>query len=168
MRGRLQARLRFQAIEDEELIARVKDAVGAAHRPDPAVRFAWVDHVLLKDLLVTRRHAYRWAATSALVGTGIALLGALSAVAGALGKGLSQGNAWSVAGLAAGSLVTALAGYRLARKPDQQRSTIDLRRHLLRRTGWDYVNRRPPFDDDDEDLRYGELVDEVFRLRDIA
>jgi len=103
------------------------------------VRVEWVKHVFGKQLRHIQRSARTWRTIAFWTAMSVAGLGVLSAIGGALGKGVKSGNAWSVAGIVAGSLVTAITGFSHARQPDVEGAVLDETRKLMRREGWDFL-----------------------------
>jgi hypothetical protein len=128
------------AKEDTELVALIRDKVKSLQAPPPeAVRNAWVENVLQKELRVLRREARWWQTVAFTAALAVAVLGLFSAVGGALGKGIASGNFWSIVAIAAGSLVTAITAFMHTRQPDVERDAIQRTRKHMRREGWNYL-----------------------------
>jgi Protein of unknown function (DUF4231) len=128
------------AKEDTELVTLIRDKVKKLQAPPPeAVRKAWVENVLRKELWVLRREARWWQAVAFSAALAVAVLGLFSAVGGALGKGVASGNFWSIVAVAAGSLVTAITAFMHTRQPDVERDAVQRTRKHMRREGWNYL-----------------------------
>jgi hypothetical protein len=125
-------------------------------------REGWITHSYAKKLRRLRRSERRWGASASAMAFVVALLGALGAVAGALGKGIAKNSTWSIIAIVTGSGVTAITGLTRARQPEVEHERLARTRAQLRREGWSYVQpiggykKRP--EDGDDYLKFAERV----------
>lgn len=134
-------RIGSQPTEDRELVRQVEKAVRASVSDTGAqdTRLAFVRHYYGKRLANYRRAGRKWRATAFFSGLTVAFLGAASAVAGALGKGVSAGSGWSVAAIATGSAVGVITALTRVLQPEGNYGDFDHAWRALRTEGWDYV-----------------------------
>jgi hypothetical protein len=155
--------------EDASLVSLVSNEIKGGDEAKQAVRLAWVDNEYGKRLRRMRRSNRWWRGVSAASAGAVAVLGVVSALAGALGKGVANGG-WSIAGIVTGSLVTAITGYIHTRKPDAEGDGFQQTRKALRREGWNFLQRLGPYktmaSDTSLDAAYNLFVERVSDLLD--
>jgi hypothetical protein len=108
-------------------------------KDDKRAREGWVTHSYAKKLRKLRRRARQWQLAASAAALIVAALGALAAVAGALGKGIGQHSAWSIVAITTGSAVAAITGLTRARQPEVEHERVARTRAQLRQEGWAYV-----------------------------
>lgn len=114
--------------EDRVLLHHVTERVRAMASTDSELqrsRLDFVQYCYGQRLANYRRARSKWRATAFSGGLAVALLGAASAVAGALGKGVSAGSGWSVVAIVTGSAVGVLAAVTRALQPEDNYIQFD-------------------------------------------
>src|SRR5579872_1953458 len=144
--------------EDQMLLDRVKERVEAIENTDLKLqgsRLDFVQYCYGKRLAKYRRARSKWRATTFAGGLTVAFLGAASAVAGALGKGVSAGSGWSVVAIVTGSAVGVIAAVTRALHPEDNFVEFDAAGRGRRSEGWNYVQGLGPYKaEQDEHSRY--------------
>ena len=160
------SRLSVQAVlsrEDADLVHRIKDK---AKTGEQKTHDAFVSAVFAKELRHIRGRARRWRSVAFVTALAVAAAGILSAVGGALGKGVGKGDAWSIVAIVAGSTATAFTAFNHSRQPDSERDRLQRARTRLQKEGWMYLYSHDAYQGKREPAAFSLFVSRVFHVLD--